>query len=68
MKIHCSCGALVVEGDIRENKKHRQVLDLMSSPQGTIIKNNSNNPRNWTGVCANCQKKKEGCVVNASVP
>jgi hypothetical protein len=61
MKIKCKyCGNIVVEGEIveRENRKGniKRVFDIFQKPQGTILKNKSNNPNDWTGVCSKCQK------------
>jgi len=54
MKIKCKCGEVVVEGEIvkRNNKKK---FDINYKPKGAIIKNNSNNPKDWTGICSKCQ-------------
>ncbi len=56
MKINCKgCNELVIEGELK-NIENGKVFDTgLNKPQGTIIKNNSNNPKNWTGICSNCQ-------------
>lgn len=54
MKIKCKCGELVVEGEIIE-RKNKKRFDILDKPKGTIIKNNSGNPKDWTGVCSKCQ-------------
>jgi len=59
MEIKCKCGKLVCSGNIRESKKGRKAFDIIGELNGTILKNNSKNPKNWTGVCSNCQKLKE---------
>ncbi len=56
MKIKCNCGKVVVEGEIIERKNKRK-LDINYKPLGTILKNKSNNPNDWTGICSECQKK-----------
>ena len=56
MKIKCACGKVVVEGEIVERKNKRK-FDINYSPLGTILKNKSKNPKNWTGICSECQKK-----------
>jgi len=61
MKIKCKfCGSEVVNGEvvIRENSKgvRRKKYDVNYKPLGTILKNKSNDPQNWEGVCSKCQK------------
>ncbi len=71
MKIKCDCGALVCEGDLiivktergtkkkfvgKLKKDYDMVRELKMN--GKIIKNNSNDPNNWTGVCSKCQSKE----------
>jgi hypothetical protein len=58
MKLGCDCGIVVVEGEIifRNGKK---CFDMYSSPNGAIIKNNSDDPEKWTAQCSSCQSKKE---------
>ena len=58
MKIKCECGELVAEGEInlRENKVGVQKKKFdMNFYRGTIVKNNSNNPKDWEGICSKCQ-------------
>lgn len=60
MKIKCKCGKEVAEGEIvmRENNRgnKNKALDLYEKPKGTILKNKSNNPEDWLGICSSCQK------------
>jgi len=62
MKIKCKeCGELVIEGDVKsvtkENGGTRTIFDTgIEKPLGTILKNNSGNPKDWTGLCSECQK------------
>ena len=62
MKIKCKCGNVVVEGEIviRENNRgnRHKAFDIDGKPNGTIIKNKSNDPDDWTGICPSCQKKE----------
>ncbi len=55
-RIYCKCGILVAEGDLDQDEKGRKILKLWDKPQGTILKNKSNNPEDWTGECSKCQK------------
>lgn len=56
MKIKCKCGTVVVEGEIVERNR-KKVFDIHSNkPKGTIIKNKSNDPKKWNGVCSGCQR------------
>ncbi|MBA7700353.1 hypothetical protein ES703_109064 [subsurface metagenome] len=57
MKIKCKCRKVIVEGEVVERKNKRK-FDVDYKPLGTIIKNKSNNPKDWIGVCSECQKKK----------
>lgn len=60
MKIFCDCGKLIVEGEIVERKGKK--FDVFDKPKGTIIKNDSSNPSNpkeWKGICSECQSKKD---------
>jgi len=61
MKIKCmKCKKEVVEGVIEQNEKGRKIFSLMNQkPEGIIIKNGSNNPKDWTGLCSECQKEKD---------
>jgi len=56
MDITCKCGSLVVSGkyDMQE-KKFIMDFDI----QGEITKNHSNDPKDWTGTCSECQKKRD---------
>lgn len=55
MKIKCmECGAIVIEGKIGDEDKNKFYIGL-DKPQGTILKNNSSNPKNWEGLCSKCQ-------------
>ena len=56
MKINCKCGALVVEGKI-VTRKNKVKFDINEKPKGSIIKLNSNNPKDWKGICSKCQKE-----------
>ncbi len=61
MIIKCKCGKEVVEGEIvvRKTKRgDRRRFDIKNKPQGSIIKNNSNNPKDWEGICSSCQSNK----------
>ena len=58
MKIKCKCGKVIVEGNILERKNKRR-FDINYKPLGTILKNKSNNPNNWKGICSDCQKNKQ---------
>ena len=57
MNLKCKCGKIVVEGNIVE-RKHKKRFDVDYKPLGTILKNKSNNPNDWTGICSDCQKKE----------
>ena len=61
MKINCNqCGELVVEGEMVMRKTRRgekRKFDLNYSPRGIMIKNSSNDPKKWKGICSKCQKK-----------
>jgi ssDNA-binding Zn-finger/Zn-ribbon topoisomerase 1 len=64
MNINCEdCKTLVVEGEIviRKNKvgNTKKVFDIYGKPNGTILKNNSENPEDWTGVCSKCQGERD---------
>ena len=54
MKIKCKCGTIVCEGEIVE-RKNKKRFDIEGKLLGTIIKNKSNNPKDWTGICSKCQ-------------
>ncbi len=54
MKIKCDCGELVAVGIIGDKNR----FNLNGKPSGTILKNKSNNPNNWNGLCSKCQSKK----------
>ena len=58
MIIKCRCGKIVVEGEIVE-RKNKKRFDIKYKPLGSILKNNSNNPKDWTGICSECQSKTE---------
>lgn len=62
MKIICKCGNIVCEGEIKTNDKHKIRFYIKDKPDGTILKNNSNNPNNWDGICFKCQKSKRKSV------
>lgn len=69
MKILCeNCQDLVVEGEkkMRDKKRggNKFIFELSSKPLGTIIKNNSNNPDDWKGLCSKCQKEKDKNKLN----
>ncbi len=72
IKIKCDCGTLVCEGDylptetkngskkkffgkIKEGYSHLREMKM----NGEIIKNKSNNPKDWSGVCSKCQKDRD---------
>lgn len=58
MKIYCEdCDNLVAEGELKEGKK-RKAFVLEEKPNGTILKNKSNNPNDWLGICSKCQREK----------
>ena len=58
MKIVCKeCKNIVVEGEIVK-RKNKQKFDIFYKPKGTILKNNSNNPKDWKGLCSIHQKFK----------
>lgn len=57
MKIKCECGKKVVEGEIVE-RKNKKKFDIYNKPKGTIIKN-SNNPKDWFGICSDCQSNED---------
>ncbi len=56
MEIKCKCGKVVVKGNIVE-RKNKKRFDINYKPLGTILKNKSNNPKDWTGICSDCMKK-----------
>lgn len=57
MKIYCKkCGEIIVEGEIVQ-RKNKQRFDLYGKLNGSILKNNSNNPEDWTGFCSKCQSE-----------
>ena len=58
MKIKCSCGAEIVEGEIVE-RNNKKIFDIYYKPNGTIVKNNSNNTKYWTGICSDCQSSND---------
>lgn len=63
MIIKCKCGEIVAEGDIvsRENGRGKihNAFDLIDKPNGAIIKNNSDKPQDWEGICSKCQAEKD---------
>lgn len=63
MKIKCSCGNLVAEGEIIDNQKFICGLD---KPNGTIVKDNSKNPLKWKGICPSCQRERDKIKNRAS--
>lgn len=58
MKINCNCGETILDGEIGKGKKHVAFI-TRDKPKGEIHKNGSNNPKNWTGICSKCQRKKK---------
>lgn len=64
-KIKCDCGNLVCEGDVINQKflgKIKKVnLGLIRDLKmnGELKKNNSNDPKDWSGVCSECQSKRD---------
>jgi len=64
MQIKCkNCGEVVAEGEVvsRKNGCGRTIkaFDLFGKPNGAIIKNNSNDVKDWTGICSKCQAEKD---------
>ncbi len=65
MNIRCKCGNEIVEGEIDKDKKGRKIFCIKEKPKGTIIKNKSKNPYDWTGICSSCQgAEKQGSEKN----
>ena len=66
MKIKCKkCGEFVIEGEIKSIEKRNRgtkiIFDIgLNKPKGTILKNQSSNPKNWEWLCSNCQKYTKG--------
>jgi len=62
-KIRCKeCMIVVIEGNIKSIEKKKggikTIFDIGSEkPNGTILKNKSNNPNNWKALCSKCQIK-----------
>lgn len=61
LKIVCkNCGELVVKGMVanvptKRGIKTKFMLDESEKPQGQIMKNHSNDPYKWEGLCSKCQ-------------
>ncbi len=58
MKITCECGKVVVEGAVVE-RNNKPKFDMYGKLEGTIIKNESSNPKEWSGLCSECQRKAD---------
>ena len=62
MKIKCKeCGEQVIDGEIKSVEKknggRKIIFDTgIKKPHGTILKNGSNDPKKWEGLCSKCQK------------
>jgi hypothetical protein len=69
MEIKCGCGNVVLKGKIethtRQSKsgkmlmRSKKVFVPDDKPDGTILKNHSQQPDNWKGMCSDCQRRKD---------
>ena len=69
MEFKCKCGNVVAKGEIKivESKRfsknlnmeivrRKKALLLEYKPKGTILRNNSKDPKKWSFVCSSCQR------------
>lgn len=56
------CGFVIIEGEIIPSETTGRECfqtSVSAKPTGTILKNNSENPRKWEGLCSECQKLQD---------
>jgi len=69
MELKCSCGTVVLKGKIENhtrqsksgkmNSHTKRVFVPDGKPNGTILRNHSQQPENWKSICSDCQRKED---------